>query len=86
MVQSDTSLLIDAVRLLRMAHDLGSEVESFRPVRKLSEVNEAALEVNPVFGFKRELVRLIANMCWRHKNNQDTVSAIGLISFLVIFL
>merc|ERR1712039_388259 len=30
-------------------------------------------EANPVFGFKRDLVRLIGNMCWRHKKNQDIV-------------
>ena len=29
-VQCDTSLLIDAVYLLRMAHELGSEVDAFR--------------------------------------------------------
>ena len=53
---------------------MGSEVDSFRPVTKLSEVSETAIEANPVFGFKRDLVRLIGNMCWRHKKNQDTVS------------
>ena len=57
-----------------MAHELGLEVDSFRPVRKLSEVDGAAIEANPVFGFKRDLVRLVGNMCWRHKENQDTVS------------
>ena len=72
-VQSDTSLLIDAVYLLRMAHELGSKVDAFRPVRKLSELDEAAVAANPVFGFKRDLVRLIGNMCWRHKKNQDMV-------------
>ena len=72
-VQSDTSLLIDAVYLLRMAHELGSEVDALRPVRKLSELDEAAVAANPVFGFKRDLVRLIGNMCWRHRKNQDTV-------------
>ena len=57
-----------------MAHELGMKVDSFRPVRKLSEVDGAAIEANPVFGFKRDLVRVIGNMCWRHRKNQDTVS------------
>ena len=72
-VQSDTSLLIDAVYLLRMVHELGSKVDAFRPVRKLSELDESAVAGNPVFGFKRDLVRLIGNMCWRNKKNQDMV-------------
>ena len=57
-----------------MAHELGAEVDAFRPIRKLSEVNKAEMEVNPVFGFKRDLVRLIGNMCMGHRKNQDTVS------------
>ena len=59
-----------------MAHELGSEVDAdaFRPIRKLSQVNKAEMEANPVLGFKRDLVRLIGNMCWGHRNNQDTVS------------
>ena len=55
-------------------HELGSEVESFRPVGKLSDVRATEAEASPVFGFKRGLVRLIGNMCWRHKKNQDIVS------------
>ena len=57
-----------------MIHELGSEVEALKPVKKLSEVDEAAVAANPVFGFKRDLVRLVGNMCWRHRKNQDTVS------------
>ena len=56
-----------------MIHELGSEVEALKPVKKLSEVDEAALAANPVFGFKRDLVRLVGNMSWRHRKNQDTV-------------
>ena len=56
-----------------MAQELGSKVEALRPVRKLSELDEDAVAANPVFGFKRDLVRLIGNMCWRHRKNQDMV-------------
>ena len=73
-IQSDTSLLNDSVYLLKTVHELGSEVKSFRPVRKLSDVRATEAEANPVFGFKRDLVRLIGNLCWRHKKNQDIVS------------
>ena len=73
-IQSDTSLLTDSVYLLKTVQKLGSKVESFRPVKKLSDVRGTEAEANPVFGFKRDLVRLIGNMCWRHKKNQDMVS------------
>ena len=56
-----------------MIHELGTEVEALKPVKKLSELDEAAVAANPVFGFKRDLVRLVGNMCWRHRKNQDTV-------------
>jgi hypothetical protein len=74
-LQDDTSVLIDAVYLLKMAHQLGVEgkEKDYAPVRKISELDSADVKNNPVFGFKRDLVRLIGNMCWRHKKNQDTV-------------
>ena len=59
-----------------MIHELGSEVDALKPVKKLSELDEAAVAANPVFGFKRDLVRLVGNMCWRHRKNQDTVRMI----------
>ena len=75
-LQRDRSILIDGVYLLRMIHDLGKEDEGneFTPVLKVGEVVDD--DDNPVFGFKRNLIRLIGNLCWKHKENQDTVSKI----------
>lgn len=51
----------------------------FSPIHKLSALNisdkgvENQVEQHPAFGFKACLVRLIGNLCWRHKENQDQV-------------
>ena len=74
-IQEDKSLLIDTVYLLRMIHELGksSDRNIFTPIRKISEEHPQESVENPVFGFKRDLIRLVGNMCWRHKENQDEV-------------
>lgn len=51
----------------------------FSPIHKLSELNisdkgvETQVEQHPAFGFKACLVRLLGNLCWRHRENQDQV-------------
>ncbi len=85
-LQDDTSLLIDAVYLLQMVHQLGADSANknlFTPVKKLSELDAADVEANPVFGFKRDLVRLIGNMCWKHTKNQDTARETDAIPLLL---
>ena len=76
LLQNDKSLLIDAVYLLRMVHDVGKEkVNLFAPVKNMTEIaDREKMESDPVFGFKRDLIRLIGNLCHKHKENQDQVS------------
>jgi len=38
--------------------------------------NNAEGSVSPVHGFKRDLIRLIGNLCYENKENQDLVSSI----------
>lgn len=83
-MQADRSFLINAVYLLRMVHEAGKAADGagtmFKAVRSLDELNDnAKLEAEPVFGFKRDLIRLIGNLCYDHKVNQDQVSVAGLI-------
>lgn len=75
LIQDDKSLLIDTVYLLRMIHDLGksSDRNLFTPVRKMSEESSEDTVENPAFGFKRDLIRLVGNLSWKHKENQDEV-------------
>ena len=41
--------------------------------RKLSEMNRDDSDPDPVYGFKRDLIRLIGNLCHKNKGNQDLV-------------
>jgi ataxin-10 len=61
----DKSILISAVHLLKMAHE--SQKSLAAPNSQDQQQSQA------VEGFKRSLVRLIGNLCWRNKTNQDTV-------------
>lgn len=73
-LQADMSLLIDTLYLLKMLHEVGKSGEDtvYSPARKLM-AQEEEHETNPVFGFKRDLIRLIGNLCYQHKANQDQV-------------
>ena len=76
LLQSDKSFLIDSVYLLRMVHDVGKDNPNhiFSIVKNMRELeNKEKMESDPVFGFKRDLIRLIGNLCHEHKENQDQV-------------
>lgn len=86
LLQSDKSLLIDAVYLLRMVHDVGKTNPNhlFSTVKNMNEIaNQEKMESDPVFGFKRDLIRLIGNLCHEHKENQDQVREINGIELLL---
>ena len=44
--------------------------------RKLCDMNREDVEgiSDPVFGFKRDLIQLVGNLCHSNKQNQDLVS------------
>ena len=76
LLQCDKSLLIDAVYLLRMVHDAGkyNPNSMFASIKDMNEIaDKEKMENDPVFGFKRDLIRLVGNMCHKHKSNQDQV-------------
>ena len=75
-LQEDKSLLIDSLYLIRMMNDMGKSEEDnmFKPVRKMADLNKEETVSNPVYGFKRDLIRLLGNLCWKHKENQDQVN------------
>ncbi|KAF7997155.1 hypothetical protein HCN44_005432 [Aphidius gifuensis] len=80
-LQIDTSLLINALYLLRAFHAAGKKDEenNFTPLLKLNDIAPNSSnrttdpEKHPAFGFKAGLVRLIGNLVHKHKKNQDTV-------------
>ena len=69
-LQNDKSLLIETIFLLKMMHD--TEKSNGNLHKKDSEI----IEDSPINGFKCNLVRLIGNLTYRNKANQDEVSFI----------
>lgn len=85
-LQADKSLLIDAVYLLRMVHESGKSNPDhiFGTVKSITEVgNTEKMESDPVFGFKRDLIRLIGNLCHEKRENQDQVREINGIELIL---
>ncbi|XP_049787414.1 ataxin-10 [Schistocerca cancellata] len=77
-LQKDKSLLIDCTFLLKSMHSLGQDGDNnFSVIQSLSQLNlkgkDTALQQHPAFGFKVDLVRLMGNLCWKHKENQHQV-------------
>lgn len=75
-LQEDKSLVINCVYLLKSIHDIGKVGDNhFSSIQKLSEINNAntAIQEHPGFGFKAALIRLLGNLCWNHKGNQNVV-------------
>ena len=66
-LQNDKSLLIESIFLLKMMHDTEKSNGSLH--KKDSEI----IEDSPINGFKCNLVRLIGNLTYRNKANQDEV-------------
>ena len=61
------------LELLQAVHKEGSKPGSmFAPVQRLTE-SSGVSPSHPSHGFKRDLVRLIANMTYQNATNQDTV-------------
>lgn len=63
-IQEDMSLLIDCIYLLKMIHD------AQKPVASMDQTGDPE---SPVYGLKCNLIRIIANMVYQHKINQDQV-------------
>ena len=60
--------------LLQAVHKEGSKPGSmFAPISRLSEQGSVPTGNHPAHGFKRDLIRLIANMTYQNQTNQDLV-------------
>jgi len=69
-------------------HTLSKEKgNQFSMLLKMSDLERADSDVDmhahPAFGFKAALVRLVGNMCWRHKENQDTAREMEVIPLIM---
>lgn len=81
-MKEKTSLLMTALGILKSMHSLGKLGQNlFTPAQRLDDFSQAEqveseLGSNPTFGFKRDLVRLIGNLCHQSRRNQDLVREI----------
>ncbi|GLV40464.1 uncharacterized protein CBL_04264 [Carabus blaptoides fortunei] len=85
-LQEDKSLLINCAFLLKSIHDIGKIGDNhFSSIQKLSEINNAntAIQEHPGFGFKAALIRLLGNLCWDHKANQNLIRELDCIALLM---
>ena len=77
-LQEHRSLVLNTLYLLRMAHQASrSGVEGLSLLGKMSDTEGSSsgekIEEGPAFGFLAALVRLLANLVWGNKFNQDLV-------------
>lgn len=81
LLRNDNSLLINCSYLLRSIHSLGKDgVNNFSVIAKLPNAKDAIEHArHAAYGFKGNLIRLIGNLCWRCKKNQDRVSCVEAI-------
>uniref|UniRef100_A0A2C9LT24 Uncharacterized protein n=1 Tax=Biomphalaria glabrata TaxID=6526 RepID=A0A2C9LT24_BIOGL len=74
-IQQDTELLVCAINLLRSINDIGkSGGNVFSREEKATGVDSIDPH-HPVYGLKKDLIRLIANMAYKHRANQDLVNS-----------
>lgn len=76
-LQNDKSLLVTCSYLLKSIHLSGKNTKNnFTAIQRLSELTSPADDIkhHPAFGIKADLIRLLGNMSWKNKNNQDEVS------------
>uniref|UniRef100_A0A1B6LKL2 Ataxin-10 n=1 Tax=Graphocephala atropunctata TaxID=36148 RepID=A0A1B6LKL2_9HEMI len=82
-LQGYRNFFINCAFLLKSIHMAGKEQNNcFSAVPKLSEADDQ-LQHHPAFGFKASLVRILGNLCWRHKENQDMMKELEIIPLLL---
>lgn len=87
-LQNQNCLIINSVALLKSVHCLSKQPDNnFSMIQKLSELNEIekneTVQEHPYFGFKSSLIRLIGNLCFKNKENQDKIRELGGIPVLL---
>jgi len=71
--------------LLKTIEDIGLQEDNlFSNIGKLAQQGDVNPD-HPVFGLKRDLIRLLGNMAYKHRTNQDMVN-MCLISLLLHML
>ncbi|XP_045118527.1 ataxin-10-like [Portunus trituberculatus] len=77
-LQQDRSLLVTSVALLQCMHEIGKMGgNAFTPLDRFTDLDDkermSEVEQHPAFGFKCDLIRLIASLVHLNSSNQDLV-------------
>lgn len=74
--------------LLRSIHETGKAGNNcFTSIQRITAgLPDGELKENPAFAFKVDLVRLLGNLCWKHKERQDQVSVVHDILLVACFI
>uniref|UniRef100_A0A8D0BN71 Ataxin 10 n=1 Tax=Salvator merianae TaxID=96440 RepID=A0A8D0BN71_SALMN len=74
-LQSCPDLLEAAIQILKLVHIAGKQATNIFTVTHSVTGQEQAS--HPALGFKSHLIRLIGNLCYQNKTNQDKITASG---------
>lgn len=86
-VKSNPKLLEIALDVLKCVHLLGKSgnnaFSSLSNIKEVRNVEKDEMEQSPAYGFKKNLIRLIGNMCSECRENQDLVRTMDGIPLLL---
>lgn len=72
-LQDNDQLVKTSLSLLHCIEEIGRQGDNiFSTMDKMSNIGDVNTD-HPVFGLKRDLIRLLGNMAYRHKHNQDMI-------------
>ncbi|XP_017776856.1 PREDICTED: ataxin-10 [Nicrophorus vespilloides] len=82
-IHNDRSFLINCAFLLKSMHLAGKNGQNkFTAISKLSD--EAKADNNhPAFGFKASVIRILGNLAWKSRSNQDELRELECIPLLL---
>ncbi|XP_057709893.1 ataxin-10 isoform X2 [Corythoichthys intestinalis] len=73
-LQDHPDLLTTTVELLKQVHIIGKSSKNiFSPAQNFDDEDKQSSSGSPVISFKAHLIRLVANLCYSHTNNQNKV-------------
>ncbi|CAG5124595.1 unnamed protein product [Candidula unifasciata] len=82
-IQQDGELLKCAVNLLHSIHAIGKSGKNVFSIEEKASGLDSIDPHHPVYGLKKDLIRLITNMVYKHKGNQDLVRTLEGIPLLL---
>lgn len=79
---NDADLFKCAIDLLQQMATLGKQDNVFAVLNKAADASQAN-QNHPLFGFKKDLIRLLGNMVYKNRQNQDRLRELGGIPLIL---